>query len=132
MNCVECNGIIHEVTGTYIFNSNTLGEVAVPNITFQECHGCGDRLVSYENALILHEYIKEKEQEEINKFPAGDLITAGEAAELLGVTKQAFSKNPKIKRGFIYHLIKGNRRLYFKKSVQLFKENGDGRFPIAP
>lgn len=130
MNCDLCNGTVQEKTGAYPFKSKTLGKVIVPNITFLECQECGDRAVPYKGAVALHKHITIREREEIKKLPASGLITAGEAAELLGVTKQAFSKNPKIKHGFIYYVTIGNRKAYFKKSVQLFKESGDGRFQI--
>jgi len=74
---------------------------------------------------------KEKERELINKLPVGEFLSVNEVIDILQITKQAFSKNNKIKRGFIYYVEKGKKKLYHKKSVELFKKKGDGRFLLG-
>ena len=54
-------------------------------------------------------------------MPIGNFIATNEAASILGVTKQAFSKNPKIKRGLIYCKKMGARKFFLKKSVEAQK-----------
>ena len=49
---------------------------------------------------------------------------------MLDITKQAFSKNPKIKNGFIFSVKVGSRKYYHSKSVEQFKLKGDGRFTL--
>jgi len=75
-------------------------------------------------------HVLEKQREAIASLSIGEFITSKEAAEILKVSKQAFSKNSKIKRGFIYSVKIGNRNLYHSRSVSLFGERGDGRFPL--
>jgi len=132
MKCALCHGKITRETGQYKFETEPLGEILVPDITFDECKNCGERTLSFEQSSKLFDYVKKIEAGKIKELPAGDLITANEAAAVLNVTKQAFSKNPKIKRGFIYSTQIGDRRYYSKKSTHRFKGTGDGRFLLTP
>ncbi len=131
MNCALCNGPIIEKESLYAFKSVILGEIVIPCVSFEECSICGDRTLSLADSESVIRYVRKKEMEAIRKLPAGELISADEAAEILGVTKQAFSKNPKIKRGFIFSINVGKRTLYFKNSVLKFKDSGDGRLQLS-
>ena len=128
MKCALCDGDIVKKTGGVLFKSKTLGEITVPDIEFKECESCGDKLLSPAASDKMIDYVRQKEQEVIGSLPIDDFIPASEAADILGFTKQAFSKHPKIKRGLIYSVIKGKRKLFLKKSVELFKEKGNGKF----
>jgi len=130
MKCALCNGDIVSKIGPFPFKCKTLGEVFVPGVEYDECQSCGERLLSFEASKYLSNYIKEQEQIALGSLPANDLITAVEAAEILGFTKQNFSKTPKIKRGFIYSVAIGGRKFYSRKSTELYKNTGDGRFQI--
>lgn len=130
MKCAICNGEMATITNGYCFRSKIIGDVFIPNVEYQECLPCGEKLFTPESSAFILDYVKQKEREAIGQLPADDFITASEAIAILGITKQAFSKNPKIKRGFVYCIIKGNRKWYHKKSVELFGENKDGRFSI--
>ncbi len=131
MNCALCNSQIIENKSIFVFKSIVLGEIVIPSITFDECSGCGDRILSKTESEFVIRYVRKKEMDAICKLPAGDLISADDAAMILGITKQAFSKNTKIKRGFIFSINVGKRALYFKSSVLKFKESGDGRIQLA-
>ena len=63
----------------------------------------------------------------ITAQPIKDFVTATEAAELLGVSRQALHK-----RGgrLIYRTMFGRRWYYLRSSVLLFKDTGDGRHTI--
>ncbi len=127
MNCSICNGIIEKKTDVYLFHSIILGEVPIPDVDFEECQGCQERSLSPESSHCVSKFVREREQLALSNIPAKDLITASEAAQILGVTKQAFSKNPRIKRGFIYFTKIGDRKFYSKTSVRQYAETGDGR-----
>jgi hypothetical protein len=129
--CALCDSEVINVKGTYSFKTKYLGTVEVPNIEFERCSGCKNRILSSEAGQVIHEYVLKEEKARIGRIPVDDFITIAEAIEILGITKQAFSKNPKINRGFIYGVTKGSRTLYSKKSVILFKEKKDGRFKLV-
>ncbi len=128
MKCALCDGVVRTRKGTIEFDNKVLGKVRVPNLTFYECNSCKDQLLTPHSSATASAYIKEKEQEAIDQMPIGDFVDANEAARILSITKQAFSKNPAIKRGLILSTTKGKRRFFLKKSVELFKEKGNGKF----
>ena len=131
MNCALCNGNIVKKNSFLLFKSKTLGDVTIPSIDFEECEFCRDILLSPESSKKALSYVRQKEQDAINKMPIDDFITAAEAVDILGITKQAFSKNPKIKRGLIYSVKKGRSKFFLKKSVKLFKEKNNGKFLLS-
>lgn len=131
MRCALCNGNIVNKTGDLPFESKTLGRLSIPDISFEECQSCGDKLLSPQDSDKVVKYVRQKEQEAIENMPIGDFIPANEAAKMLGITKQAFSKRPKIKRGLIFSVAKGTRKLFLKKSVELFKKKGNGKFLLS-
>jgi len=128
MNCAICNIKLTKTRGCFKFKSQVLGEILVPDIIFFECNICGDRIISPEEGEKVIDYVEKKEQIAINKLPIGEFMTANEAAEILEITKQAFSKNYKIKNGLIYSAKIGGKKYYYKKSVELFKEKNNGKF----
>jgi hypothetical protein len=130
MKCALCNGNIENKVGPFPFKCKTLGEVFAPGVEYEECQSCGERLLSFEASKYLSEYIKEQEQIALRSLPASDLITAVEAAAILGFSKQNFSKTPKIRRGFIYSVVIGGRKFYSRKSTELYKSTADGRFQL--
>ena len=131
MKCGLCNNELILKKGDVEFDSRSIGRVLVPNLKFYECEICGDKLLSPKESDKAIEYIANKENQLIKKLPIGEFITANEAAKILKITKQAFSKHPKIKRGLIYSIKIGNRKYYHEKSVRLFKEIKNGKFQLT-
>lgn len=131
MLCDLCNGTRSIIIGGLSFKSRPLGSIYVPSIRYSKCRDCGDVSIDFEETKKINTYIKKKEAEAICSLPIGEFISSNEAAVLLGKTKQAFSKDSRIKRGFIYHVVVDGRKLYYKKSVEEFKRTGkDGRINI--
>lgn len=128
MKCAECNGNLEIFTGDFKSKSKSLGKIIIPEISYTKCKDCGDILLDPDMAQKVFDFKKQKELELIALLPVGDFLTVNEAVEILGVTKQAFSKNNKIKRDFIYNIEIGKKKLYHKKSIELFKSTGNGRF----
>ncbi len=128
MRCSICNGLIFPKTDSISFKSKTIGEVLVPNIKHKACSLCREVLISPSESKKIFNYVKEKERNAIGRLPISDFVSLNMAAKILGVSKQAFSKNPRIKAGLIYSVSVGGRKLYNRKSVQQFKETGNGRF----
>ncbi|MEK7485403.1 MAG: YgiT-type zinc finger protein [Planctomycetota bacterium] len=130
MKCEMCNGKLSKVKEELEFLTPSLGKLLIPNITFFKCNNCGEKLLNPEMSDKITKYVKIKEQEAIDSLPVGEFVSLNEAAEILGITKQAFSKNPKIKRGWIYSTKIGERRYYYQKSLAAFKKKKDGRIPL--
>ena len=130
MNCPKCNIETIRRTVDYPVNSRILGNEIVPLVEIAECPNCGETTLSAEAEREISGYLSILEEEAFATLPAVDLISAGQAAEILGVSKQAFSKNPKIKKEFVYYTRVGAKKVYFKPSVELFKVTGDGRFTL--
>ena len=128
MDCPYCNNKLVKRKDEVEFKSRSLGKVMVPNIQFLECSNCDEKLVGLEEGDKAISYIEREEQKAISKLPIGEFVTAKEATEILGITKQAFSKNHKIKQGLIYSAKIGGRKYYHRKSVELFKEKNNGKF----
>ena len=128
MKCALCNGRLIKKLGPIEFNSKTIGRILVPNLKFLECNNCGDKIFTPKESDKAIDFIAEKERDAITALPIRDFITANEAAKILGITKQAFSKHPKIKRGLIYFVKIGNRKYYNRKSIELFKEKSNGKY----
>lgn len=132
MNCALCNGKLIKRSGAIEFNSRSIGKILVPNLEFLECKECKDKILTLEESDKAIDYIAKKEREAIYNLPVKDFITAKEAYKILGITKQAFSKHPKIKRGLIYSVKIDDRKYYNRKSVELFKEKGNGKYLLKP
>lgn len=131
MKCEMCHGKLSKVKEELEFSSPALGKLLIPNITFFKCNKCGEKLLTPEMSDKVTKYVKAKEQEAIDCLPIGEFISLNEASEILGITKQAFSKNPKIKRGWIYSTKIDERKYYYQKSVEAFKKKNDGRIPLS-
>ena len=130
LKCEYCGGAIIKTRDKLKFKSKALGDVLVPDIEQSKCAKCNDVLISLDEADKVAKYIKDKEHQTIKLLPFDDMISLNAAAKILGITKQAFSKNSRIKRGFIYSATKDNKKYYYKKSVEAFKITGDGRISI--
>ena len=131
MKCYACGNIYNIHKGTLEFYNKSIGSYNIYLAKYYKCSGCDALLLPKETA----KKIASKEEEIRNNLIRGlavcEFIVATEAADILGITKQAFHKNRRIKNGFIYSTILGGKRLYNKKSVQLFKESKDGRFNLS-
>jgi len=131
MKCTICDIKLSIKTGEFEFKSRSLGKILVPDITYFECGVCGDKILSPEESDKVINYVEKEENKSISKLPIGEFITTNEAAEILGITKQAFSKNYKIRQGLIYSAKIGNKKYYHKRSVELFKVKNNGKFPLS-
>lgn len=131
MNCSLCNAETTRKTEDYLCQSKIIGDVLVPLIEVEKCLSCGALELSAEAKSEVSSYLRMLETDAITSLPADNLMSAGQAAGILGVSKQAFSKNPKIKKGFVYFTYVGTKKVYFRSSLELFKTTGDGRFPIT-
>jgi len=120
MKCAECNGNLEIITGDFKSKNKSLGDITVPEISYTKCNNCGVILLDPEMAQKITTFKKQREIESIKRIPVGEFLTVTEAIDVLEITKQAFSKNNKIKRNFIYNINIGKKKLYHRKSVGAF------------
>jgi hypothetical protein len=128
MKCALCNGKLIKRFGEIEFNSQSIGKALVPNLEFLECKECENKILTPKEFDKAIDFIANEEKRAIADLPIKDFITAKEAAKILEITKQAFSKHPRIKRGLIYSIQIDDRKYYDRKSVELFKEKGNGKY----
>lgn len=132
MECYICKNKIKVEVKDYLAESVLLGEITVPSISQKHCGKCGEIFLSYDSAQKVHEYINRKEQEAILDLPIHEFVFSSEAIEILGVSRQALAKNPDVKNGVIITVNISGKRLYLRRSLELYKINRDGRFQITP
>ncbi|MCX7047154.1 MAG: hypothetical protein NTX50_16910 [Candidatus Sumerlaeota bacterium] len=130
MKCYECGGNSITETASIVINDSILGPVTVPNITQSRCDQCGDTLLSCEESDKITDCLERLLDARIKRNPITAFVSAQEACSILGITRQAFHKNRRIKRGFILQASIAGQVLYLRKSVELFKIKGDGRYPL--
>lgn len=129
--CEYCDGTITKVKTDLSFKSKALGTVSVPDIEQHKCSKCGNTSLSMDEANKVSQFVREKEQHVIDNLPVSDFISLNQAADLLGISKQAFSKHPRIKRGFIYSISIDNKKFFYKRSVEAFRDTKDGRVSLS-
>ncbi len=130
MKCDNCGKQAIEIVENYPFYSKALGTISVPNVKFIKCELCGETYLSILEAEKVTNYVRMKEKEAISAIPIDEFVSQNKAATTLGMSKQAFSKNSRIKRGFIYSVQIDRRNFYYSKSVEQFKNTGDGRIRL--
>jgi hypothetical protein len=130
-NCEYCDGTITKVKTVLSFKSKALGTIRIPDIEQHKCSKCDNTSLSLDEANKVSQFVRDKEQHVINNLPASDFISLNQAAELLGISKQAFSKHPRVKRNFIYFITIDNKKFFYKRSVEAFRETKDGRVSLS-
>ncbi len=130
--CEYCDGTVTRIIGALPFKSKALGSVvSVPDVEQHKCSKCGNTVISLDEADKVADFIKNREQHVINNLPVSDFISLNQAAVLLGISKQAFSKHPRVKRGFIYSITIDNKKFFYKRSVEAFRDSKDGRVSLS-
>ena len=119
--CEICSSEILTQVGPFDFKSKLLGNISVPAIKQYVCSGCGKVLIALNEVSKVRVFVQEQEHKAIAAMPINDFISPNQAADILGISKQAFSKNPRIKKGLICSTVIDSKKLYLKKSVEEFK-----------
>jgi|Deesub1362A_J573_1020465.scaffolds.fasta_scaffold09445_3 hypothetical protein len=130
MRCHNCGGSYKRFKGPLRIQDPYIGsfEVGIPE--YLKCENCGEYLLPGRWAEEVDRARARKLEELLAARPLREFITASEAARLLGISRQALHKNRRIRKGVIFHTRFGGGIVYLKKSVELFKETGDGRYPL--
>lgn len=130
MNCYECGGTLHKVTNPYTYSDPHVGEIVVSGIPYYQCDSCDEVLLTEKISIAIEEERERRITWYLKQSPVSAFVTSSEAAKILGVTRQAFNKNRRIKRGFIYQTTLGDISIFLYESVMQYMRTGDGRFPI--
>ncbi len=130
MRCYDCGGYFVEHFGALVLHDNVIGDYVIDNVAYRKCDNCGELLFPDEAWKAADQEYERVKEELIGKLPIGEFIFAADAYSILNITRQAFHKNRRIKNGFIHSKSMNGRKVYHKRSVELFAESGDGRFPL--
>jgi hypothetical protein len=132
MACEKCGGEVRELTGRLEFEDPYVGLVVLEEAPFLRCDN-SHFLYPVETLRRIERAREGLLGQFIGNYPEHDFMTSAEVANILGITRQALSKNRRIRRGFIYKVEKSdNCTLFLRQSVDLYKKTGDGRFPLFP
>jgi hypothetical protein len=131
MKCYKCGDEFREIHGDYEITGDYIGKFIVHDIDYLKCGKCNAILLSPPAVKKIDAAENEILQLLLQVQPIKHFITATEAALILKTSRQALHKHKRIRRGFIFQTTFGGKRVYLRKSVELFKEKGDGRFPLT-
>lgn len=134
--CYECGSSL-SMGFEYSWENKFLGEFSIlcNEGEFYSCT-CGNELIS----LSLLRRIEQEEQKRVEQLLLNsvdcdfekyknELIPCNELGRVLGISRQAISKNRRIKT-LIFKVIINRETFYWKDSAVLFKKSGDGRFDL--
>jgi hypothetical protein len=130
MKCCECDGEYKPKTGPLQISDKYIGAFTVKKLEYRKCNKCGDLLYSIEAAKVIEAARKAALQEILQVKSINKFLCAAETADFLGISRQALHKHHRIRRGFIFQTKFAGKTVYLKKSVELFKKIGDGRFAL--
>ena len=131
MRCYECGGTYKKYTDSLNLHNKFIGNYEIFNVEYYKCDNCENLLFPKETTIKIEKKEQECRDSLIKQLPIKEFTFASEAAKILNISRQALHKHRRIRRGFIYSIIFGGKKLYHKKSILLFKERGDGRFSLA-
>ena len=133
MRCENCDSdTAHEVQG-YVAHSVLLGDIRLGHITSRRCDECEEVFLDIANWDLVFQSIKDRESRAIGRIPSDQFVSAKKASVMLGISKQAFSKDPRIKDGFIIQRIvddEDRKALYYIPSIKKYGIDRDGRMKL--
>ncbi|MDX9896485.1 MAG: hypothetical protein RBS34_13640 [Desulfofustis sp.] len=130
MKCTNCGSFYIELVGNIELTDDIIGPYTVKNVRYLKCEHCDGILLPGDTWSIADQELLKITRYLIGQLPASEFIQAKAAADILGISKQAFCKNKRIKNGFIHSAIVNGRTGYHRRSVELFRDTGDGRFKL--
>jgi hypothetical protein len=130
MKCYECGGTYIRKYGRLEINDRYVGSLVIEPVEYSRCNRCGDYLFSTEASQQIEKTRERVLQNILESKPLGAFLSAAQTSAILAISRQALHKHRRIRRGFIFQTRFDNKTVYLKKSVQLFKATGDGRFPL--
>jgi hypothetical protein len=133
MNCCEC-GKEMRLPGTYSWKDEYLGSFSINCAEEYHCCDCENELLNF--SLMLK--IEDEEQKRIEQLLLNSVDCNMEKfkSHLMGSESVEYILGKSVKedgriRTLIFQVIIRGIPFYWKESVQLFKETGDGRFKLT-
>jgi len=131
MRCYQCGETYIAKHENLELTDNYIGPFIIEAAEYFECDKCGDYLFSPEMSKRIETTRKFALKEKLQSLPISAFITAADTATILGISRQALHKHRRIRRGFIFQTQLSDKTVYLRKSVDLFKGTGDGRFQLV-
>ncbi len=128
--CLNCGGSYAPKHGDLRLYDKSIGWYKVKDVDFDCCNQCGRKLFTATTCEAIEKERDSVLEDAISHEAVGDFVTSAEVCVILGITRQALSKHRRIHRGFIYAIEVGDIKLYHRKSVEQFKNSGDGRYRL--
>ena len=127
----ECGGIYEKMQGPLEIDDRYVGLLRLESADYYECPDCKDRIYPLDTARFIESEREKITEEILQAQPLHAFLSAADTAAQLGISRQALHKNKRIRQGFIYRTSLGGLAVYLKKSVDLYREKGDGRFLLS-
>jgi len=132
-NCFFCGKELHKRRG-FVKDSEYYGPVRIPEAEYYQCD-CGRleipsqvlRQVEEEESRLRSRLLLQRLDciDDINR----QYLKNSELVRMLGISRQAIAQNKHL-HNLVFHIRLFGQRYYLRKSVELFKDCGDGRFPL--
>ncbi len=134
MRCTECGTPMREARQQPLRATfRGVGTVTLEAADYWECPSCGDTVLPDAAFEALDRRRASLQRALVNALPfAASFVSAGDAARLLGVTRQALHKNRGVRAGLIYSVCLGRQTFYVRRSIEEYLKTGDGRYPLVP
>ena len=130
MTCLNCGGSYISTHGDLRLFDKSIGFYRVRDVDYSHCNKCGRKLYTSTTCTAIEQARDSVLEDAIRHEAVSNFITSTEVCMILDITRQALSKHRRIRRGFIYTIELGGIKLYHRKSVEQFKDSGDGRFRL--
>ena len=127
----ECGGVYEKMQGPLEINDRYVGLLKLESSDYYECPDCKDRIYPLDTARAIENEREKITEETLQAQPLHAFLSAADTAGQLGISRQALHKNKRIRKGFIYRTSLGGLAVYLKKSVDRYREKGDGRFLLS-
>lgn len=132
--CYDCG---YEMTKKTVYEETdeNLGSIRLDNVEYYECDKCGYRTIPYVLGKLIEETKKDRifqlltEKMGSIKFFDNYFASNKELVRMLGKSRQAIAKDPRI-RNLIYNITIKGETFYWKESVEAFLKNWDGRIRL--
>ena len=127
----ECGGVYEKMQGPLEIDDRYVGLLKLESADYYECPDCKDRIYPLDTARVIESEREKITGEILQAQPLDAFLSAADTAAQLGISRQALHKNKRIRKRFIYRTSLGGLAVYLKKSVDLYRERGDGRFLLS-
>ena len=128
-NC-ESESEMQPVRDSIILEDKFLGKITTKETKVLMCSNCNEFVITKEIARLIENKTDKQRNILIKALPFSKFISTKKASEILSMSQQAIHKNSHFKR-IVYNSKIDNQLFFVKKSVEKYKNTGDGRFNLS-